>query len=408
MVLFLRIAGNYIFDESKHMHQQVPPPHLWSHKTVPDIDKDEFKRLILRKTASPQITDAAGRGLTGLEGGLDLEKENSGNQADQIFAPKDEHCGIWNASPNPKCHASFGDQGTTASVNCYGHLIQMSRFLGAGRSGMFSMNHRSTLDPCVVCKRASDLHTLSTSRTDHLTFLLDLPSQFCSNEPPRVKWVNWRWPRYEYNTQFPKVRACLQWVVHEGAVLQQFVLENSGEQPVDFQFRLRKGIRVCDLDYLRRGSGIPFRDWCVPGPNGYGHIYVRDPGARAGRGHQSEVSSSSSENGAVTVRQAPIWVQPSKPGLDRTLNTDTAMANANDEVNAPAVAESGEGDPKLVEKTDENIKNTASVVASITLFVNGRAVKIQDDRDLWHMHTLGGHRNDSRGMIHGTLEIVVA
>lgn len=161
-----------------------------------------------------------------------------------------------------------------------------------------------------------------------------------------------------------------------------------GEQPVDFQFRLRKGIRVCDLDYLRRGSGIPFRDWYVPGPNGYGHIYVRDPGPREGRGHQSEVSSSSSENGAVTVRQAPIWVQPSKPGLDRTLNTDTAMANANDEINAPAVAESGEGDPKLVEKTDENVKNTASVVASITLFVNGRAVKIQDDRDLWHMHTL--------------------
>lgn len=394
--------------------QQEPPPCLWSHDTVPDIDKDEFKRLIFRKTASPQITDAPGRGLTRLEGGLDLEKENSGNHSDQIFAPKDEHCGIWNASPNSKCHASFGDQGTTASVNCYGHLIQMSRFLGAGRSGMFSMNHRSTEDPYMVCQRASNLHTLSTSRSDHLTFLLDLPSQFCSNEPPQVKWVNWRWPRYEYHTQVPKVRARIQWVIHEGAVLQQFVLENSGEQPVDFQFRLTKGIRVHDFDYLHRDDGYPFvgakkRCWCVPGPNGYGHIYVRDLGPRAGRSYQSEVGVSSSENDGVTVQQAPIWAQLSKPGFARTLPTDIAMANANEEVEVPVlVPDSGEGDPKPVEKTDENIKNTASVVALINLFVNGNAVKIQDGRDFWSRHTLEGSRNGSRGMIHGTLEIVVA
>ena len=64
-----------------------------------------------------------------------------------IFSPKEEHCGMWHSSPNKERHASFGDEGTTASTACYGDLSQMSRFLGAGHSGVFTIDQSSTSEP---------------------------------------------------------------------------------------------------------------------------------------------------------------------------------------------------------------------------------------------------------------------
>lgn len=196
--------------------------------------------------------------------------EDGEDQIGQIFAPKDEHCGIWHSSPNRRCHSSFGDQGTTASVNCYGHLMQMSQFLGVGHSGIFSMDHRSTEEPYLVARRARNLDTLSCDRGEYLSYMLCFPSQFCPDKPPQVKWVNWRWPRYEYDTKLPNVRAWFQWVVHQGTVLQQFGLKNSSDQPVDFKYRFPKNMSVRDLNHT---ISVDFFNnakeeySCVPGPN---------------------------------------------------------------------------------------------------------------------------------------------
>ncbi|KAG6354832.1 hypothetical protein INS49_003913 [Diaporthe citri] len=43
----------------------------------------------------------------------------------------DVECGRWEDAPNSKCHASFGDQGTTATVGAFGQLIQFSDHLDA-------------------------------------------------------------------------------------------------------------------------------------------------------------------------------------------------------------------------------------------------------------------------------------
>lgn len=42
----------------------------------------------------------------------------------------------WKNAPDSKCYASFDENGTAASVGAYGHLIQMSQYLEAGRSGI--------------------------------------------------------------------------------------------------------------------------------------------------------------------------------------------------------------------------------------------------------------------------------
>lgn len=125
----------------------------------------------------------------------------AGPQVDgtRLFEPRDQHCGIWRDAPNKDCHASFGDQGTTASVSCYGHLIQMSQFLGAGNSGLFSIDHKSTGKPYFVTSRGDRLSELAKagSGDEKFSFGLTLPRKFLPDLVPEVKWVNWKWPRYE-------------------------------------------------------------------------------------------------------------------------------------------------------------------------------------------------------------------
>ncbi|KAF3768201.1 hypothetical protein M406DRAFT_349693 [Cryphonectria parasitica EP155] len=129
-----------------------------------------------------------------------LESEGSGSW--EIFSPKDEHCGIWHSSPNKERHASFGDKGTTASTTCYGDLIQTSQFLGAGHSGMFTIDQKSTSEPCYVESRARDLHSNSTDPGSDFSFGLEVPDDLCPDQeiPPEVNWVHWRWPRLGFRS----------------------------------------------------------------------------------------------------------------------------------------------------------------------------------------------------------------
>lgn len=335
-----------------------------------------------------------------------MEQDDGEDQADQVFVPKDEHCAMWHSSPNSGCHASFGDEGTTASVSCYGHLVQMSRYLGVGNSGMFSMNQRSSEEPYRICERAEQLHSLSRRKGDILSFGLGLSPKFCPNQPPQIKWVNQRWPRYEYDTQLPNVKACIQWIVHKGVVLQQLFLENSSDHPVDFQFVLPRDICIQDLNDLH-----PDYQYCsfneeedfmsVPGPNGYGLVYVRDMGMQR-RDFKFKGDASSSEDDSVTMPQAPIRTQPSKFWLARTLNRDLPLDNT------LKATGSARRDPKIVKMTDGHIKNSSFVAALINPFVGGRAFKVQNDGDPWHELTLEGKHQGSHGMVNGTLEIVVA
>lgn len=133
------------------------------------------------------------------------ETAGSREFSSQIFEPKDQHCGIWEDAPNRECHASIGDQGTTASVSCYGNLIQMSQFLGAGQSGVFSTDHKLTEEPYYILSRADDLDVLG-SGLDRLSFGVSLPDRYRPSHAPKVRWVNWRWPRYECKYQSQEFR----------------------------------------------------------------------------------------------------------------------------------------------------------------------------------------------------------
>lgn len=335
------------------------PCPFWDRDKVPNRRSDEFKCLIFRETDAHMPSYTVGE-LTEKSGNPDYKSEKGKHHAYHMFTPKPEHCGIWHSPPNPHCYSSFGDQGTTASVNCYGHLIQMTRFLGAGNSGMFSMDHDGTHQPFRISSRMGDLCALSKDNGDLLRYGLCLPRNFLPNEPPKVKWVNWKWPRYEYDTQVSEVRACSQWLVHEGALLQQLVLENSGEQSVNLKYRFTKRILVRDLDYLERDypfNWFPHNYSRITGPNGYGHVCVHK--------------------------------------LSRNARN-----------NARAAGASAEKDTKLSLNLDGRIKNPCSVAIIVNLFVNGRAA-IMGDEDTWHEHTVPGRLSVSGGTTSGTFEITV-
>ena len=87
------------------------------------------------------------------------------------FTPKDEECGIWKSPPNAKCHASFGAQGTTATVGGCGQLVQFSDHLDAGASKMFCADHAKTEEPYLVVNRLRTLHRLAQDPFQYDPFL---------------------------------------------------------------------------------------------------------------------------------------------------------------------------------------------------------------------------------------------
>lgn len=106
------------------------------------------------------------------------------------------------------------------------------------------------------------------------SYLLVLPEGYLPDEenPPILKWVNWRWPRYEYVTSAnEKVKACFQFMVHGRVVLQQFTLENTGDEPIKVgPIKIRSTMRPRDLDFLN--DSVEDEPRHSLGPDGYGHV----------------------------------------------------------------------------------------------------------------------------------------
>lgn len=242
--------------------------------------------------------------------------------------------------------------------------MQLSQYTGAGQSGIFAMDQLSTCEPFSVETRAGDLEELSKKADDARAFSygLFLSKEFCPSKPLEVKWVNWRWPRYEYTAKSLDVKASIQWLVHNGVVLQQLVLENAGDASVRLGYTLNTDMLIRDLDYLNPSysfnechSGGPTYGH-VSGPNGYGHVCV----------HQSDEI-----------------VDTKKRGMDGPRSGTTVEAQ-NGYVAVEDSAQKVHNDTPLSTELH-------SVAAVTTLFVNGEAVKMSDDSRFSGDHTLKGH-----------------
>jgi hypothetical protein len=157
------------------------------------------------------------------------------------ITPKDDFaekvCSDWNPSPTRWTYASFGDKGVTASVNDYGSIIQFGRYLGAAKSGMFCVDHKAMHPPYWVKDRALKLQEFYGDQSE-LSYGTRFDEIFGIG-PPYVTYICDRWPRYVYAHQSRRCRVSVQWMVHEGTVLQQCIAHNTSDDKVNFRFSFR-------------------------------------------------------------------------------------------------------------------------------------------------------------------------
>lgn len=150
-------AGSDIHPRTAGTHAEQ---QLWDEDKLKEQRRDLDKWIGLLPTtsstntepASVQSDDAIPRSTqdskAGSSGNARSEETYSSNTgSERIFVPEDRNCGIWHDPPNKKRHASFGEGGTTGSANCYGNLMQMSQYLGAGNSGVFAIDQDWTRRP---------------------------------------------------------------------------------------------------------------------------------------------------------------------------------------------------------------------------------------------------------------------
>ncbi|KAL1638691.1 hypothetical protein SLS58_008723 [Diplodia intermedia] len=125
--------------------------------------------------------------------------------------------------------SSFGDEeGTTASVNMYGDILQISRFLGGGPTDHFCVDpgdneyHWPKHRPFLVEERAEWLWDLAKTPAEGVGLRLERPSEQptrIEQDPPGLAYIDYRWPRFTYSTaNFDVVR---QYFSKRGAIIQQ-------------------------------------------------------------------------------------------------------------------------------------------------------------------------------------------
>ncbi|KAF5523655.1 hypothetical protein CGCA056_v004233 [Colletotrichum aenigma] len=190
-----------------------------------------------------------------------------------IFSPNESQISTWIDAPNQDTHASFGDHGVTATVNACGDLMQFSRYLDAGSSGIFCADHTTTNEPYSVQERAEDLLFLSRDKSrQRFTYglrVLGISMKNCHH----LGYVHDRWPRYEVEDK--SLKLTIQWMVREKTVLQQCIITNTGETDVDIPMEFCKGLHIRDMDYLDPMDKFN-DDWDghvpVQGPNNYGWV----------------------------------------------------------------------------------------------------------------------------------------
>lgn len=221
--------------------------------------------------------------------------------------------------------------------------------------------------------RAWDLE----NKHDYLRPFIILPpidSLGGSSVPPEVKWVNWKWPRYEYPRTDEGLRITIQYMVHEGIVLQQVIVQNLSDVSVELElpYKLQPELFIRDLDFMNPDYEFnnPFKStekdskdyWYLPGPGGYGHVLVNQL-EMPQRNDDTPVAVTSTKTGSnFDIQNAE----------DADAQTTPSPATKTDATHAKSDARKTSIEQQERQKFSEQPPGIASL---ITMFVNGRAVR---------------------------------
>jgi hypothetical protein len=217
-----------------------------------------------------------------------------GTIGSEPFQLPPEFYSAWVNTPNPDTYISFGDDGVTATVNEYGHLMQFGRYTGVGSSGFFSADQDNTDPAYFVVARADQLLKLCSERRS-FDYGLTLNHNFDGR--PCLTYVHDRWPRFEHQPPAGEntgLNLTTQWVIHHGTVLQQLVVTNLLGEPKEVDFKYRDEMAIRDLNHLEYRE--EFQE-ATSGPDDYSRVH----------GTQG-ISSNKQEKGGLVATVVSVYV----------------------------------------------------------------------------------------------------
>lgn len=253
--------------------------------------------------------------------------------------------------------------------------MQISQYLEAGRSGMFALVSRDAEEPRWPISRAQELQEMShnrsaTSRGISFGLELEIPGLRSRKRQPQLKWVNWRWPRFEYHLPKSKLKVSVQWMVKDRIVLQQWIVENEGNEDVLVPVQLGRDMWIQDLEYLDYENNYndrmgPQGQFGSAGPCGYGWVLMHPFDEHMGKIKPTGFSTLKSTCKIKDERTSPSSAKTSparKPELETKIN-DT--------------------NPTTVrENQATQVENDSPIATAVmAVFVNGRAHQFQSSED---------------------------
>ncbi|OJD34447.1 mg2+ transporter zinc transport protein [Diplodia corticola] len=327
--------------------------------------------------------------------------------------------------PHTDAYTSFGDgTGTTATVNVYGNLIQLSRYLGGGgdihggggRSGFLSLDLPGTPPPPLVQERAQALADLATNPAATLCGLyMEDESDVVralDGRKPRVESVRDRWPRFVFcdddddddddddgdgdgdgdgdragsiSGEQPPRRASppftlsVQYFVRDGTVFQQHVFERKAGRRLDEHVVVVPNVMI-DTDVLIRQLDFTAADG--PGDGG---------GGDEGRG--GTYGSSAAEVYSTSLGPHGYSLVLDHSGVSSSRSAEGSTANL------------FPGPEQLDGNGREGLSDSAGLV--LALFVNGVPQRIEEVENKWYK-IADRDKAEADFIISGRVEITLA
>ncbi|MCJ1469816.1 hypothetical protein MMC07_008458 [Pseudocyphellaria aurata] len=221
-------------------------------QNLPDIDDAEFQSYIKRPlSASNDIKPEA-------------QQHGDGEIDDTL--PKSA------VRRQRATYASFGDNGTTATVNGYGTIMRVAKLLGGkdDPSKMFGLEFSRGREPYQVAWRADSFD--KELPFSHAGFGLQIMDIDMQPEALNLEFLNNRWPQISYSVKGFDVRVRL--FCRNGTVIQQFTVTSTLTCEQDLQLILAVDFLMHGLNYMKFLSTDYIGEY-EHGPHGHS-VIVKD------------------------------------------------------------------------------------------------------------------------------------
>ncbi|KAL1799476.1 hypothetical protein ACET3X_003513 [Alternaria dauci] len=149
-------------------------------------------------------------------------------------------------------YVSFGDNGTTASLNAFGDIIQISQAHSSSRSGLFCVDLPSTYEPYAVQIRAEALMNAREIDGGGVCAYTFSPNLSLYESPQiRHEFIHDRWPLF--TLEYERVVAEVFHVAFQGTIFQQYQWSTKSD-PIHYSSGLDISVAakllIRDLDFI--------------------------------------------------------------------------------------------------------------------------------------------------------------